>query len=95
MKTYQLDIEDNLFPEFKRILNMFPPNSVKLYSKNGYEIQLDTDDLDLTDEFKRAIEEVIAELDRARVLLMRMLCMNYRQNTLSEILKNRKDHLVA
>jgi hypothetical protein len=64
MKTYQLDIEDNYFPELKRILNMFPPNSVKLYSQNGYEIQLDTDDLELTDEFKKAIEEGITELER-------------------------------
>ncbi len=64
MKTYQLDIDDKLIPEFKRILNSFPADSVKLYTKSGYEIQLDTDDLELTDEFKRAIEEGIAELDR-------------------------------
>ena len=64
MKTYQLDIDDELFPEFKRILNSFPSNSVKLYTKNGYEIQLDTDDLELTEEFKKAIEEGIVELDR-------------------------------
>ena len=64
MKTYQLDIDDELFPEFKRILNLFPPNSVKLYTKNGYEIQLDTDDRELTDDLKKAIEEGIEELDR-------------------------------
>lgn len=64
MKTYQLDIDDEFFPEFKRILNLFPPNSIKLYTNNGFEIQLDTDDLELTDELKKAIEEGIAELDR-------------------------------
>lgn len=64
MKTYQLDIDDELFPEFKRILNLFPPNSVKLYTKNGYVIQLDTDDMELADELKKAIEEGIAELER-------------------------------
>lgn len=65
MKTYQLDIDDKFSPEFKRILNLFPPDSVKLYTKNGHEIQLDADDdLNLTDEFKKAIEEGIAELDR-------------------------------
>jgi hypothetical protein len=69
MKTYQLDIEDNLFPEFIRILNMFPPNSVKLYSQNGYEIQLDTDSLELTDELRKAIEEGIAELDRGEGII--------------------------
>ena len=64
MKTYQLDIDDKLLPEFKRILNSFPPNSVRLFTKNGYEIQLDNDDLELTDEFIEAIEEGIEELDR-------------------------------
>ncbi len=64
MKTYQLDIDDKIFPELKRILNSFPLNSIKLYTKNGYEIQLDSDDLELTDEFKKAIEDGIAELDR-------------------------------
>jgi hypothetical protein len=64
MKTYQLDIDDNFFPEFKRILTLFPLDSIKLYTKNGYEIQLDTDDLELTDEFRKAVEEGIAELDK-------------------------------
>jgi len=64
MKTYQIDIEDNLFPELKRVLNLLPKNGVKLYKHDGYEIQLDADDFELTDELKAALEEGIAELDR-------------------------------
>ena len=64
MKTYQIDIDEKLFPELKRILNLFPPNGVKLFNQNGLEIQLEADDLELTDEFRMAIEEGIAELDR-------------------------------
>jgi hypothetical protein len=64
MKTYQIDIDDKLFPELKRILNLLPPDGVKLYNQNGYEIQLDTGDLELTDELRMAIDEGIAELDR-------------------------------
>lgn len=63
MKTYQIDIDDKLFPELKRILNLLPPDGVKLYNQNGYEIQLDTDDLELTNELRIAIDEGIAELD--------------------------------
>lgn len=64
MKTYQIDIDDNLFPELKRVLNLLPKNGVKLYKHNGYEIQLDTDDFELTDELKAALDEGIAALDR-------------------------------
>jgi len=64
MKTYQIDIDEKLFPELKRILNLFPPNGVKLFNQNGLEIQLEADDLELTDEFRMAVEEGIEELDR-------------------------------
>lgn len=64
MKTYQIDIEDNLFPELKKVLNLLPKNGVKLYMHNGYEIQLDADELELTNELKAALNEGIAELDR-------------------------------
>jgi len=64
MKTYQIDIEDNLFPELKRVLNLLPKNGVKLYKHIGYEIQLDSDDFELTDELKAALEEGIASLER-------------------------------
>ncbi|MDO8929566.1 MAG: hypothetical protein Q7W54_11335 [Bacteroidota bacterium] len=63
MKTYQIDIEESLFPELKRVLNLFPKNSVKLYKHNGYEIQLDSDEVELTDELKAFLDEGIAELD--------------------------------
>jgi hypothetical protein len=64
MKTYQIDIEDNLFPELKKVLNLLPKNGVKLYKHDGYEIQLDSEDLELTDELKAALEEGIASLER-------------------------------
>jgi len=63
MKTYQIDIEESLFPELKRVLNLLPKNSVKLYKHNGYEIQLDSDEIELTDELKAFLDEGIAELD--------------------------------
>ncbi len=69
MKTYQLDIDDKFSPEFKRILSLFPPNSVKLYTKKGYEIHLDANDMELSDELKKTIEEGIAELDRGEGII--------------------------
>ena len=64
MKTYQIDIEDNLFPELKKVLNLLPKNGVRLYKHDGYEIQLDSDEFELTDELKAALDEGIASLDR-------------------------------
>lgn len=63
MKTYQIDIEESLFPELKRVLNLLPKNGVKLYKQNGYEIQLDSDEIELTDDLKAFLDEGIAELD--------------------------------
>ncbi|HPR30612.1 MAG TPA: hypothetical protein PLK12_00895 [Prolixibacteraceae bacterium] len=64
MKTYQLKIEDNLFPELKKILGLLPKNSVKLYHQNGYEICIDDHDVELTDELKAALDEGVDSLDR-------------------------------
>jgi hypothetical protein len=64
MKTYQIDIEDSLFPELKRALSSLPKESVKLYNKSGYEIQIDVDDIELSIELMAALEEGIAGLDR-------------------------------
>lgn len=66
MKTYQIDIEESLFPELKRVLNLLPKNGVKLYKRNGYEIQLDSDEIELTDEIKAFLDEGIAELDSGK-----------------------------
>ena len=63
MKTYQIDIDDKLFPELKRILNLLPPNGVRLYNQKGKEIPLDTKDVELTEELIMAINEGISELD--------------------------------
>jgi hypothetical protein len=66
MKTFQIDIEESLFPELKRVLNLLPKNSVKLYKHNGYEIQLDFDEIELSDELKAILDEGIAELDSGK-----------------------------
>lgn len=66
MKTYQIQIEESLFPELKRVLGLLPKDSVKLQTQSGYEITLDSDlsDFEQSDEFKTFIDEGIAELDR-------------------------------
>jgi hypothetical protein len=64
MKTYQIDIDDKLLPQLKRILNLLPPKGVRLYNQNGKEIQLNTDDTELSDELRMAIEEGTDELDK-------------------------------
>lgn len=66
MKTYQIDIEESLFPELKKVLSLLPKNGVKLYKNNGYEIQLDSDEIELTDELKAFLDEGIAELDSGK-----------------------------
>jgi len=63
MKTYQIDIEESLFPELKRVLNLLPKNGVKLYKHNGYEIQLDSDEIEITNELKASLDKGISELD--------------------------------
>jgi len=66
MKTYQIQIEDALFPELKRVLGFLPKDSVKLQTQAGYEIAIDNEssDFELSDEFEEFINEGIAQLDR-------------------------------
>lgn len=64
MKTYQIDIDDKLFPELKRMLNLLPPNGVRLYNQKGKEIPLDANDVVLTEELIKSINEGISELDK-------------------------------
>jgi hypothetical protein len=66
MKTYQIQIEDNLFPELKRVLGFLPKDGVKLRTQTGCEIAIDNEpsDFELTDEFKAFIDEGIASLER-------------------------------
>jgi hypothetical protein len=68
MITFQIDIEENFFPELKKVLNQLPKNSVKLYKHNGYEIKLDSDEIELSDELKAILDEGIAELDGGKGL---------------------------
>ncbi len=64
MKTYQIDIEESLFPYFKTLMRELPIESFRLYTKDGYELNIDDAELELSDEAKRAIDEGIEELDR-------------------------------
>ena len=66
MKTYQIQIKDNLFPELKRVLAFLPKDGVRLQTQTGYEISLENNlsDFELSDEFEAFIDEGIAELDR-------------------------------
>lgn len=66
MKTYQIQIDDSLFPELKRVLAFLPKNGVKLRTQTGYEIAIEDkpSDFELSDEFEGFINEGIAQLDR-------------------------------
>jgi hypothetical protein len=66
MKTYQIQIEDALFPELKRVLGFLPKDSVKLQTQAGYEIVIDNQlsDFELSDEFEEFIDEGIASLEK-------------------------------
>ena len=64
MKTFQIDIDDKLLPQLKRVLNLLPPDGVRLYNKKGLEIQLNVDNVELSDELRMAIEDGIEELDK-------------------------------
>jgi predicted transcriptional regulator len=66
MKTYQIQIEDEFFPELKKVLGLLPKNSVRLQTQAGYEIAIEdvTSDFELSDEFDAFIAEGIAELDK-------------------------------
>jgi hypothetical protein len=66
MKTYQIQIEETMFPELKRVLGLLPKDCVKLQTQTGYEITLDNDlsDFEDSDEFKAFIDEGIASLER-------------------------------
>lgn len=66
MKTYQIQIEEGLFPELKRLLSYLPKDGVKLLNQTGNEILINNDlvDFELSVEFKAFIDEGLAELDR-------------------------------
>ena len=66
MKTYQIQIEDEFFPELKKVLGLLPKNSVRLQTQAGYEIAIEDvpSDFELSDEFDAFIAEGIAELDK-------------------------------
>lgn len=64
MKTFQLDIEEKYFQELKWLLSQLPENSVRLFTGNGYQITIDNEEFELTDEMESAINEGIAQLER-------------------------------
>ncbi len=66
MKSYQIQIEDEFFPELKRVLSFLPKDSVRLQTQSGREIAIDDSpsEFEMSDEFEAFIAEGIAELDR-------------------------------
>ena len=65
MKTYQIQIEDEFFPELKKVLSFMPKNSVRLQTQAGYEITIDDNPstFEMSDEFDAFIAEGIASLE--------------------------------
>ncbi len=65
MKTYQIQIEDEFFPELKKVLSFMPKNSVRLQTQAGYEITIDYNpsEFEVSDEFDAFIAEGIASLE--------------------------------
>lgn len=65
MKTYQTQIENDLFPELKRVLAFLPMNGRKLRTQTGYKITIEDEpsDFELSEEFDAFINEELAQLD--------------------------------
>ncbi len=80
MKTYQIQIEDALFPELKRVLGFLPKDSVKLKTQNGYEISIDNgpSDFELSDEFEAFINEGIESLENGECYSTEQVLMEAR-----------------
>ena len=64
MKTFQLDINEKYFQELKWLLSQLPKDSVKLFAGNGYQITIDDDEFELTEDMEAAINEGIDQLER-------------------------------
>jgi hypothetical protein len=73
MKTYQIEIEEQIFPYFKKLMMELPIESFKLYTKEGYELKIDEPELELSDEAKMAIDEGIASLDSGEIITTEMV----------------------
>jgi len=73
MKTYQIEIEEQIFPYFKKLMMELPVESFKLYTNDGYELKIDETELELSDEAKRAIDEGIASLESGVVITTDMV----------------------
>jgi histidinol phosphatase-like PHP family hydrolase len=73
MKTYQIEIEEQIFPYFKKLMMELPLESFKLYTKEGCELKIDEPELELSDEAKRAIDEGIASLDSGKIITTEMV----------------------
>lgn len=73
MKTYQIDIEESMFPYFKKLMGELPVESFKLFTKEGYELKIDETEFELSDETKMAIDEGIASLDPDKIITTEMV----------------------
>ncbi len=73
MKTYRIEIEELIFPYFKKLMMELPIESFKLYTKEEYELKIDEPELELSDEAKRAIDEGIASIASGKIITTEMV----------------------
>jgi|WetSurMetagenome_2_1015567.scaffolds.fasta_scaffold1186897_2 hypothetical protein len=73
MKTYQIDIDETMFPYFKKLMGELPVESFKLYTQEGSELKIDETQCELSDEAKRSIDEGLASLDSGVVITTEMV----------------------
>jgi hypothetical protein len=73
MKTYQIAIEESMFPYFKKLMGELPVESFKLFTKEGYELKIEETEFELSDETKMAIDEGIASLDSDKIITTEMV----------------------
>lgn len=73
MKTFQIDIEEVMFPYFKKLMSELPVESFKLYTKEGTQLKIDETERELSDEAKRSIDEGLASLDSGRIITTEMV----------------------
>jgi hypothetical protein len=73
MKTYQIQIEETMFPYFKMLMGELPVESFKLYTQEGSELKIEEAQCELSDEAKRSIDEGLASLDSGEVITTDMV----------------------
>lgn len=80
MKTYQIQIEDEFFPELKKVLSFLPKDSVRLQTQAGYEIAINdsSSEFEQSAEFEAFIAEGIASLENGESFTTEQVLMEAR-----------------